>query len=65
MKKEIDFVDFNRAEPVVSSQDLSIEGNYFKRDGKVTKITHLLFHRIWNVSLMFMRLKSDFLYIVK
>ena len=30
-----------------SSQDLSIEGNFFKWDGKVTKIWHLLFHRIW------------------
>ena len=30
-----------------SSQDLSIERNFFKWDGKVTKISHLLFHRIW------------------
>ena len=29
-----------------SSQDLSIERNYFKWDGKVTKILHLLFYRI-------------------
>ena len=29
-----------------SSQDLSIERNFFKWDGKVTKILHLLFHRI-------------------
>ena len=30
-----------------SSQNLSIEHNFFKRDGKVTKIGHLLFHSIW------------------
>ena len=30
-----------------SSQDISIERNVFKWDGKVTKISHLLFHRIW------------------
>ena len=31
-----------------SSQNLiSIERNFFKWDGKVTKILHLLFHRIW------------------
>ena len=30
-----------------SSQNLSIERNFFKWDGKVTKIRHLLFHRIW------------------
>ena len=30
-----------------SSQNLSIERNFFKWDGKVTKIWHLLFHRIW------------------
>ena len=29
-----------------SSQYLSIERNFFKWDGKVTKISHLLFHRI-------------------
>ena len=30
-----------------SSQNLSIEHNFFKWDGKETKILHLLFHRIW------------------
>ena len=30
-----------------SSQYLSIERNFFKWDGKETKILHLLFHRIW------------------
>ena len=30
-----------------SCQDLSIECNFFKWHGKVTKILHLLFHRIW------------------
>ena len=30
-----------------TSQDLSIEHNLFKWDGKVTKISHLLFLRIW------------------
>ena len=30
-----------------SSQNLSIERNFFKWDGKETKISHLLFHRIW------------------
>ena len=30
-----------------SSQNLSIERNFFKWDGKETKILHLLFHRIW------------------
>ena len=30
-----------------SSQNLSIELNFFKWDGKKTKILHLLFHRIW------------------
>ena len=34
-----------------SSQDLSIERNFFKWDGKVTKISHLLFHRIWKKNL--------------
>ena len=29
-----------------TSQDLSIEHNLFKWDGKVTKISHLLFHKI-------------------
>ena len=29
------------------SQNLSIERNFFKWDGKETKISHLLFHRIW------------------
>ena len=37
-----------------SSQNISIECNFFKWDGKVTKISHLLFHRIW---------KNDFLVI--
>ena len=35
-----------------SSQDLSIERNFFKWDGKVTKILHLLFHRIWKNPLL-------------
>ena len=30
-----------------SSQNLSIERNFFKWDGKETKILRLLFHRIW------------------
>ena len=30
-----------------SSQNLSIEHNFFKWDGKLTKIWYLLFHRIW------------------
>ena len=30
-----------------SSQNLSIEHNFFKWDGKEAKILHLLFHRIW------------------
>ena len=30
-----------------SSQNLCIERNFFKWDGKETKILHLLFHRIW------------------
>ena len=30
-----------------SSQNISLERNFFKWDGKVTKIEHLLFHRIW------------------
>ena len=30
-----------------SSPNLSIERNFFKWDGKETKILHLLFHRIW------------------
>ena len=29
------------------SQNISLEGNFFKWDGKVTKISHPLFHRIW------------------
>ena len=29
------------------SQNLSIERNFFKWKGKVTKIWHLIFHRIW------------------
>ena len=29
------------------SQDLSKEHNFFKWDGKETKILHLFFHRIW------------------
>ena len=32
-----------------SSQDLSIERNFFKWDGKVTKISHLLFHGICKI----------------
>ena len=34
-----------------SSQNLSIERNFFKWDGKVTKISHLLFHRIWKITI--------------
>ena len=30
-----------------SSQNLSIERNFFNRDEKESKILHLLFHRIW------------------
>ena len=30
-----------------SNQNLSLGRNFFKWDGKVTKIWHLLFHRIW------------------
>ena len=30
-----------------SCQNLSIEDNFFKLDGKVTKIRHLHLHRIW------------------
>ena len=30
-----------------SSQNLSKECNFFKWDGKETKLLHLLFHRIW------------------
>ena len=30
-----------------SCQNLSLERNFFKWDGKETKILHLLFHRIW------------------
>ena len=30
-----------------SCQNLSLEHNSFKWDGKVTKIWHLIFHRIW------------------
>ena len=36
-----------------SSQYLSIERNFFKRDGNVTKISHLLFHRIWKIIFLF------------
>ena len=32
-----------------SSQNLSIERNFFKWDGKENKILHLLFHRIWKI----------------
>ena len=32
------------------SQNLSIERNFFKWDGKETKLLHLLFHRIWKKS---------------
>ena len=35
-----------------SSQNLSIERNFFKWDGKETKILHLLFHRIWKKACM-------------
>ena len=35
-----------------ASQNLSIERNFFKWDGKETKILHLLFHRIWKKYLM-------------
>ena len=35
-----------------SSQNLSIECNFFKWDGKVTKIKHLLFHRIWEKTIL-------------
>ena len=35
-----------------SSQNLSLERNFFKWDGKVTKIKHLLFHRIWKNSFL-------------
>ena len=34
-----------------SSQNLHIERNFFKWDGKETKILHLLFHRIWKKNL--------------
>ena len=30
-----------------SSENLSVQCNFFKWDGKVTKIWHQLFHRIW------------------
>ena len=37
-----------------SSQNLSKECNFFKWDGKETKISYLLFHRIWkNLILLF------------
>ena len=36
-----------------SSQNLSIEPNFFKWDGKETKISHLLFHRIWKKTLLY------------
>ena len=36
-----------------SSQYLSIERNFFKWDGKVTKISHLLFHRMWKIIFLF------------
>ena len=32
-----------------SNQNLSIERNFFKWDGKETKKLHLLFHRIWKI----------------
>ena len=35
-----------------SSQNISIERNFFKGDGKEIKILHLLFHRIWKNSLL-------------
>ena len=41
-----------------SSQNLSLERNFFKWDGKVTKIWRLLFHRIWKK--MFMKIKWIF-----
>ena len=34
------------------SQNLSIERNFFKWDGKETKILRLLFHRIWKMIIM-------------
>ena len=40
-----------------SRQNLSIEHNLFKWDGKVTKISHLLFHRIWK-KMFFYRQKA-------
>ena len=47
-----------------STQDLSIELNFFKWDGNVTKILHLLFHRIWkktfNVDFYFSGEDPDF-----
>ena len=38
-----------------SRQNLSIERNFFKWDGKETKISHLLFHRIWKKLLLISR----------
>ena len=48
------------------SQNLSLESNYFKWDGKETKIymRRLLFHRIWREKKMFSCLRFHYLYCV-
>ena len=42
-----------------SSQNLSIERNFFKWDGKETKILHLHFHRFWKNSFLHCFLKLE------
>ena len=45
----LEWNEWNNLQFNFSSQNLSIERNFFKWDGKETKILHLLFHRIWKI----------------
>ena len=48
-----------------SCQNLSLERNFFKWDGKVTKIWHLLFHRIWKKLLLSLKLVQFLCHFIK
>ena len=57
LQKKIKNPQFN-----FSSQNLSIERNFFKWYGKVTKWWHLLFHRIWkNICIIWTNIQVIFL----
>ena len=55
------FLDWKNPQFNFSSQNLSIERNFFKWDGKETEILHLLFHRIWKkrISIIVYPLKKN------